>query len=200
MWIKRDSFVFRDDLVSKRTGNTYSAWVLTGTKIGGNDRPDEEGYRKIFFDNQTADVIEKGVTRPDINIVSFIANGTKDGDTIEIKVVQQGQNWKIVHLKNLSEAPVEYKPLSADQLAQMANTQMQNQLQQQDYQNTPQQMNPQGNFAQQQAAPAPQQNAQQYYNQVQQNAQQQMPPQQQAQPYHQQAFPSESGNMGDVPF
>lgn len=118
MWVKFDKIEYKDDLKSKRTGNTYSAYVVSGTKMGYKEAPDEP-WQKVFFDNSSTTIIEKGVARPNMSIVGFFTHGLKEGDRIEIKNERIGSNWEIQYIKKMDEIPT-YVPLTEEEAARIA--------------------------------------------------------------------------------
>ncbi len=113
MWYIHDKIEYRDDLVSKRTGSKYGAWVISGTKKGFQDTPDEP-YERKFFDSSTATIIEKGVERPNLSVVQFFQKAVKPGDTIKIKYVRRGNGWDIDTMENISGQAPTYEPLPDD--------------------------------------------------------------------------------------
>lgn len=110
MWIVFDSITRHDDLVSSKTGNTYTGYVLKGTKKGFQGEPDAP-YEKVFFDTQATTVIEKGVSRPGKSVVQFFQKACKPGDTIIIKNERDGKNWRIVSVENIAGKVPTYEPL-----------------------------------------------------------------------------------------
>lgn len=103
MWLKFDSIEFKKGLTAK-SGRKYDAWLLKGMKKGFNDEPDTP-YEKTFFDNTTVSVIEKGVTRPGISIVSFLRNGCEPGDTLALQFSKQGvrRNLDVETIRNITK-------------------------------------------------------------------------------------------------
>jgi len=119
MWVKFNSIEFKEDMKSKRTGNTYSGWVLDGTKMGYKDEPDVP-YSKVFFDNQVTTVIERGVRRPNVSIVQFLRKAVQPGDIVEIRNVRNPQGtWDVVPMENKAQGVPEYEPLSDEEHARM---------------------------------------------------------------------------------
>jgi hypothetical protein len=116
-WIKFEKIEFKDNLKSK-AGTPYSAHVLTGIKKGYDGAPDEP-YQKTLFENVPTTVIESGVERPGISIVSFFSKGCLPGDTVIIKNVRRAKGWEIASVENLrlSRGPAakEYTPLTDDE-------------------------------------------------------------------------------------
>lgn len=119
MWLKYEGIEFKQGLVSK-AGKRYDAWILKGQKKGFNDEPDTP-YEKTFFDNTTTTVVEKGVNRPGISIVSFFKNGCDVGDTVIMTYTKQGprRNLDVETVRNLTKdgnrsTAMEYTPLSDD--------------------------------------------------------------------------------------
>ncbi len=111
MWVIFDKIQYRDDLVGKESGKTYSGWEATGTKKGYQGTPDED-WTKVFFDNQTTTVIENGLPNHNQSIVQFFQKACKQGDRLSIKMERDGRFWRIVSIENRnSEAPT-YTPLS----------------------------------------------------------------------------------------
>lgn len=116
MWFKFESIEFKKGLKAK-SGRLYDAWVLKGMKKGFDNEPDTP-YEKTFFDNTTTSVIEKGVTRPGISIVSFFRNGCEPGDMIVLQYIKSGprRNLDVESVRNLTKdgntnSALEYKPL-----------------------------------------------------------------------------------------
>ena len=131
MWVKFDSIEFQKGLTAK-SGRKYDAWVFKGMKKGFNDEPDTP-YEKTFFDNTTTSVIEKGVTRPGIGIVSFLRNGCEPGDTLAIQFTKSGprRNLDVETIRNITKdrtvgGAQEYTPLpdtDADDIQYVKNNQ-----------------------------------------------------------------------------
>lgn len=120
MWVEFDSVMFEPNLVSKK-GKPYSAWVMKGTKKIYGDAPDEE-YRRIFFDNSTVTILEKGVSRPNINVVSYLKH-LKKGEVIEMKFVRAGDAQELDTIQKIadkSDTGVEYTPLSDSEAERQA--------------------------------------------------------------------------------
>ena len=112
MWIIFDKIEERNDLVSK-AGKNYTGFILSGTKKGFEGTADEP-YEKVFFDTQTATVIEKGVSRPGKSIVQFFQKACKAGDMLVIRNEKDGKNWRIVSIENISGKKPSYEPLPED--------------------------------------------------------------------------------------
>lgn len=103
MWFKFESIEFKKGLKAK-SGRLYDAWVLKGMKKGFDNEPDTP-YEKTFFDNTTTSVIEKGVTRPNISIVSFFRDGCEPGDMIVLQYTKSGprRNLDVESVRNLTK-------------------------------------------------------------------------------------------------
>lgn len=116
-WITFNSIELEKDRVSK-TGKKYDCYVMRGTKKGFPPAEDEP-YEKIFFDNSTAPILERGVLRPGISIVSFLQHGCKPGDMIKIKNVRRGATWEIESIENMTTskggAAKEYTPMTDEE-------------------------------------------------------------------------------------
>ena len=125
-WITFNSIEFDKDRVSK-AGKKYDCYVLRGTKKGFSPAEDEP-YEKIFFENSTAPILEKGVLRQGISIVSWLTNAVKPGDMIKIKNVRRGANWEIESLENITTSKggnaKEYTEMSDDEVAEAHSRQM----------------------------------------------------------------------------
>lgn len=116
MWLKYESIEFKQGLISK-AGKKYDAWILKGQRKGFDGAPDTP-YEKTFFDNTTVTVIEKGINRPGIGIVSFFKNGCEAGDIIVMTYVKSGprRNMDVETVRNLTKDSnknnvTEYTPL-----------------------------------------------------------------------------------------
>jgi len=125
MWIKFDSIEFKKGLTAK-SGRKYDAWLMKGMKKGFNDEPDTP-YEKTFFDNTTTSVVEKGVTRPGISIVSFLRNGCEPGDTLALSFSKSGtrRNLDVETIRNITKdrtsgGAAEYTPLSDSEASNVA--------------------------------------------------------------------------------
>lgn len=103
MWIKFESIEFKKGLKAK-SGRLYDAWVFKGMKKGFENEPDTP-YEKTFFDNTTTSVIEKGVTRPNISIVSFLQHGCEPGDMLVVQFAKSGprRNLDVESIRNLTK-------------------------------------------------------------------------------------------------
>ena len=116
MWLKYEGIEIKRGLTAK-SGKKYDAWVLKGQRKGFDGAPDTP-YEKTFFDNTTTTVVEKGVNRPGIGIVSFFRNGCDVGDTIIMTYSKTGprRNLDVETIRNLtkdgqSSSAIEYTPL-----------------------------------------------------------------------------------------
>lgn len=113
MWVKFDNIEFKKGIVSK-SGNTFDAWVATGTKQGFQDEPDKP-WEKYFFDNQATTIVERGMLRPGCSIVQFLQKGVKPGDTISIKSERDGKFWRITSMENVANQKPTYEPLPEEE-------------------------------------------------------------------------------------
>lgn len=122
MWFVFDNLEFKRGLKSARTGNSYDAWVLSGTKKGFKDTPDEPYERKLF-DNTAATIVESGIERPGLSVVQFFQKGVQRGDTVKITFARRNNGWDIDKLENLrASAAAPYEPISAEQAAMLHNS------------------------------------------------------------------------------
>jgi hypothetical protein len=122
MWFVFDNLEFKRGLKSARTGNSYDAWVLSGTKKGFKETPDEPYERKLF-DNSAATIVEGGVERPGLSVVQFFQKGVQRGDTVKITFARRNNGWDIEKLENLrSSAAAPYEPITAEQAAMLRNS------------------------------------------------------------------------------
>lgn len=117
MWVEFNS-IESSDKITSRAGKTFPGWIAKGTKKGYDGAPDSP-WEKIFFDNSDTTIIERGVARPGISIVSFLRDGCKAGDTLVIRNEREsnGKFWRITSIENISQKkPATYKPLSDEEI------------------------------------------------------------------------------------
>lgn len=125
MWVSNVKIQQRE--FESMDGRPYTAYEITGIKKGYNGAPDEEWSKKVF-ESDAATVIENGVARPGISVVSFFKNAVKESDTVSIKQERAGKFWKINELSivgagNKGVAPAPYVPLEASQSVSEASQQ-----------------------------------------------------------------------------
>lgn len=108
MWFQFSSITERE--FESKQGKPYTAFELVGIKKGWKTDPDSEWSRKIFK-NDAVTVIEKGVKRPNISLVSYFQKAVKPGAMVKIVQERNGQFWDIVSVEDISEgasSPEEY--------------------------------------------------------------------------------------------
>lgn len=114
MWISNTKLEKRE--FTSAAGKSYTAWELSGIKKGYDGAPDSEWSKKLF-ETDSATVIENGLQRPNISVVSFFRNAVKPEDTVNLKQVRNGKFWKIVELSIVGSdnpnKPMEYTPLES---------------------------------------------------------------------------------------
>jgi hypothetical protein len=96
MWLEYDNCEFRSDLKSRK-GDTYSAYVLSGTKRGWKEAPDEP-WSKTIFENTFVTVIDRKGTAE--MVVNEFFDMCEPGDLIDVKQTKEGDFWKFVSLEN----------------------------------------------------------------------------------------------------
>ena len=114
MWFKFGNIEERT--FESKDGKEYQAFELTGIKQGWQNNPDTEWSRKIFR-NQATTVIENGVERPGISIVSFFQNAVEPGALIDVKQVKNGNFYDIVSVQDITNGasgPAEYTPMTTE--------------------------------------------------------------------------------------
>lgn len=116
MWFQFGSITERE--FESKAGKPYTAFELVGIKKGWQSEPDSEWSRKIFRQDAVT-VIENGVKRPGISLVSYFQNAVKPGDVIIVKQERNGSFWDIKTVEKLGAQnggePEEYTPLDAEQ-------------------------------------------------------------------------------------
>ena len=126
MWFKFDKIEFKSGLVSKNTGKSYDAYIVSGWKRGFDGEPDEE-YTKTFFDNSTTTIIEQGIRRPDKSVVQFFQKACRQGDTVVFKNVRNGKTWNLESLENISNGRrnpgADYEPLTDEEISSIKKAQ-----------------------------------------------------------------------------
>ncbi len=126
MWLKFESIEKKNDLVSKKTGTTYSAYIVKGIKRGFQEEPDQP-WEKIFFDGSVTTTIEHGIPRNNQSVVGFFTKAVKPGDTVVIKHerAKGRQGWDVVSLEKAGDmqqdSTVTYEPLTEEQALQIKN-------------------------------------------------------------------------------
>lgn len=125
-WIVYEGLEYETDRVSK-AGKKYDCYVMKGTKKLYPDG--EEPYAKVFFDNSSTTIIEKGVARPNISVVQFLQKGCNPGDLLVIKNVRRGGKWELESIENRTTnrgggTVNDYEPLSKEELNDMQNKMM----------------------------------------------------------------------------
>lgn len=122
-WVKFEGIEFNEKCVG-RSGKPFSAYVVTGTKMGSEDfGTKDEPFKKYFFENSAVTVIEKGIERPGMSAVQFFQKACNPGDTIIFKNVRRNGKWDLVSIENraMTNSASDYEPLSDDELLAMRN-------------------------------------------------------------------------------
>lgn len=96
MWLVFEDIQYRTDLTSKK-GDTYSGYVVTGTKKGWQDEPDSP-YSKIIFENVMTNVVEDNDS-VEMALYEFFQS-CKSGDLVVVNSVKDGKFWKIESVEN----------------------------------------------------------------------------------------------------
>lgn len=112
MWMTFDSCEFRTDLESRK-GKAYSAFLLSGTKKGFGDAPDEP-YSKPFFEGHLV-TVKQGKNEFEMHLNEFFEL-CEPGDTISIKQEKAGSelwNWRISEVENKTRSVVAGDSVSA---------------------------------------------------------------------------------------
>ena len=125
-WIIYEGLDFETGRTGK-SGKKYDCYVMRGIKKGFPPEPDAP-YEKVFFENSATTIIEKGVARPNVSIVSFLQKGCKPGDMISINNVRKQGRWEVESIENKTtskgKTAVDYTPLGDDELATLRDQQM----------------------------------------------------------------------------
>jgi hypothetical protein len=126
-WVTFNSIEFEEGRTSK-SGKKYDCYVLRGMRKGFP--PDVDApYEKVFFDNSSVTIIEKGVARPGISVVQFLQKGCKPGDMLSLKNVRRGATWELESIENKTTSrgggAKDYEPLSDEEASAAYAMQMQ---------------------------------------------------------------------------